>query len=162
MIQTVPSSQRYHSGDTRGRPSSTEAKKQNSGRSSRLSIETSIVFSTTRMGPDSNARPKNLPRRDGVPRRRRLDAAGRFGPRIYLSVGYHRGNVRLVQLTIPAGKRETILDALDDEEVDYVVTDETSGREFTGVVYFPLPANAVEPVLDRLQEEGVSDDAYTV
>jgi len=70
--------------------------------------------------------------------------------------------VRLVQLTIPAGKRETILDALDDEEVDYVVTDETSGREFTGVVYFPLPANAVEPVLDRLQEEGVSDDAYTV
>ncbi|MFC6729910.1 TIGR00341 family protein, partial [Natronoarchaeum mannanilyticum] len=70
--------------------------------------------------------------------------------------------MRLVQLTIPAGKRETILDALDDEEVDYVVTDETSGREFTGVVYFPLPSNAVEPVLDRLQEEGVSDDAYTV
>jgi len=79
-----------------------------------------------------------------------------------LSVGVFRPNVRLVQLTIPAGKRETILDALDDEEVDYVVTDETSGREFTGVVYFPLPANAVEPVLDRLQEEGVSDDAYTV
>ncbi|GAA0665040.1 TIGR00341 family protein [Natronoarchaeum mannanilyticum] len=81
---------------------------------------------------------------------------------MYLSVGSLRPNVRLVQLTIPAGKRETILDALDDEEVDYVVTDETSGREFTGVVYFPLPSNAVEPVLDRLQEEGVSDDAYTV
>jgi len=81
---------------------------------------------------------------------------------MYLNVGSHRANVRLVQLTIPAGRRETILDALDDEEVDYVVTDETSGREFTGVVYFPLPSNAVEPVLDRLQEEGVSDDAYTV
>ncbi len=79
-----------------------------------------------------------------------------------MSVGVFRLNVRLVQLTIPAGKRETILAALDDEEIDYVVTDETSGREFTGVVYFPLPANAVEPVLDRLQEEGISDDAYTV
>jgi len=70
--------------------------------------------------------------------------------------------VRLVQLTIPAGKRETILGMLDDEGVDYVVTDETSGREFTGVVYFPLPSNAVEPVLDKLQELGVSEDAYTV
>jgi len=79
-----------------------------------------------------------------------------------LGIGYLRPNVRLVQLTIPAGKRETILDALDDEEVDYVVTDETSGREFTGVVYFPLPANAVEPVLDKLNDVGVSDDAYTV
>ncbi|SNZ11902.1 TIGR00341 family protein [Natronoarchaeum philippinense] len=70
--------------------------------------------------------------------------------------------MRLVQLTIPTGKRETILGALDDEGVDYVVTDETSGREFTGVVYFPLPANAVEPVLDTLQDIGVSEDAYTV
>ncbi|WP_207591950.1 TIGR00341 family protein [Halomontanus rarus] len=70
--------------------------------------------------------------------------------------------MRLVQLTIPTGAREAILETLDSEGVDYVVTDETSGREYTGVVYFPLPAPAVEPVLDALQQEGIEEDAYTV
>ncbi|MFC6796915.1 MULTISPECIES: TIGR00341 family protein [unclassified Haladaptatus] len=70
--------------------------------------------------------------------------------------------MRLVQVTIPAGKREAILDTLDDEGIDYVLTDETSGREFTGVVSFPLPTNAVEHVLGRLREVGVEDEAYTV
>lgn len=63
---------------------------------------------------------------------------------------------------IPAGKRETILDALDDEEIDYVLTDETSGREYTCIVSFPLPVAAVEPVLEKLREAGVERDAYTV
>jgi uncharacterized hydrophobic protein (TIGR00341 family) len=72
------------------------------------------------------------------------------------------GDVRLVQITLPAGKRETLLSTLDDEGVDYVVTDETSGREFTGIVYVPLPTNAVEPVLDALREAGLDDDAFTV
>jgi len=70
--------------------------------------------------------------------------------------------VRLVQVTIPAGKRETVLGALDDEGVDYVVTEETSGREYTDVVYVPLPTAAVEPVLARLREAGLDDQAYTV
>ncbi|MEM4780558.1 MAG: TIGR00341 family protein [Halalkalicoccus sp.] len=70
--------------------------------------------------------------------------------------------MRLVQVTIPAGKRETVLGALDDEGIDYVVTDETSGRKYTAVVYFPLPTNAVEPVLDTLQEIGIEEQSYTV
>lgn len=70
--------------------------------------------------------------------------------------------MRLVQITLPAGKRETLLSTLDDEGIDYVVTDETSGREFTGIVYVPLPTNAVGPVLDSLREAGLSDDAFTV
>ncbi len=70
--------------------------------------------------------------------------------------------MRLVQLTIPTGKRETILGTLDEEGIDYVVTDETSGRGYTAVVYFPLPTAAVEPVLDALREEGIEEDAYTV
>jgi uncharacterized hydrophobic protein (TIGR00341 family) len=71
-------------------------------------------------------------------------------------------DVRLVQVTIPAGKRETVLSELDDEGIDYVLTEETSGREFTGVVSFPLPTTAVEPVLDRLRETGIDEDAYTI
>jgi uncharacterized hydrophobic protein (TIGR00341 family) len=63
---------------------------------------------------------------------------------------------------IPAGKRETVLRALDDEGIDYAVTDETSGREYTAVVSFPLPRNAVEPVLDRLREVGIDDSSYTI
>ncbi|WP_394327081.1 TIGR00341 family protein [Halopenitus malekzadehii] len=70
--------------------------------------------------------------------------------------------MRLVQVMIPAGKRAAILDALDEEGIDYVVTDETSGRKYTGVVSFPLPTAAVEPVLDRLREAGIDEETYTV
>ena len=63
---------------------------------------------------------------------------------------------------VPAGKRESILRALDDEGIDYVVTDETSSREYTATVTFPLPSAAVEPVLERLREVGLDRDAYTV
>jgi uncharacterized hydrophobic protein (TIGR00341 family) len=72
------------------------------------------------------------------------------------------GDVRLVQVTIPAGKRETVLAALDDEGIDYVVTDETSGREYAAIATFPLPKNAVEPVLESLREAGLSDDTFTI
>ncbi len=70
--------------------------------------------------------------------------------------------MRLVQVTIPAGKRETVLGVLDEEGIDYVVTDETSGREYTAVAYFPLPTNAVEPILEELREVGLDREAYTV
>ncbi len=63
---------------------------------------------------------------------------------------------------IPAGKREAVLDTLDDEGIDYAVADETSGREYTAVVSFPLPRNAVEPILDRLREVGIDDSSYTI
>ncbi len=70
--------------------------------------------------------------------------------------------MRLVQLTVPTGKRLTILETLDERDIDYVVTDETSNRDYAGVVYFPLPAAAVEPVLDDLRESGIDKDAYTI
>jgi uncharacterized hydrophobic protein (TIGR00341 family) len=70
--------------------------------------------------------------------------------------------VRLVQVTVPAGKRDAVLAALEDEGVDYVVTDETGSREYTAVVHFPLPTEAVGDVLDSLRSVGLSEDAYTV
>ena len=70
--------------------------------------------------------------------------------------------MRLVQLTVPTGKRQAILETLDERKIDYVVTDEKSSREYTAVVYFPLPDAAVEPVLDEIQETGIDEDAYTV
>ncbi|MFC4542521.1 TIGR00341 family protein [Halosolutus amylolyticus] len=70
--------------------------------------------------------------------------------------------MRLVQLTIPTGKRQTILETLDDRGIDYVVTDEESSRDYTAVAYFPLPSAAVEPILDEIHEAGIDEDAYTV
>ena len=71
-------------------------------------------------------------------------------------------DVRLVQVTIPTGKREAVTRALDEEDVDYVLTDETSGREYVAVAYVPLPTNAVEHVLETLRKAGIDDDTYTV
>ncbi|WP_353634954.1 TIGR00341 family protein [Halobacterium sp. NMX12-1] len=70
--------------------------------------------------------------------------------------------MRLVQATVPTGKREAVLDALDEEGIDYVVSDETSGRDYNAVVHFPIPTEAVEDALDALRSAGLSEDAYTV
>lgn len=69
---------------------------------------------------------------------------------------------RLVLLTIPTGKREVVFDVLTDEEIDYVVSEETSGRDYQSIVYFPLPTNAVDDVLTRIREIGLGDEAITV
>ncbi|WP_254864238.1 TIGR00341 family protein [Halovivax gelatinilyticus] len=70
--------------------------------------------------------------------------------------------MRLVQLAVPNGSRESVLSTLDDRNIDYVVTEEVTADPYTAVVYFPLPKPAVEPVLDALSEQGISDDAYTI
>jgi len=70
--------------------------------------------------------------------------------------------VRLVQISVPRGKREATLGVLDNEGIDYVVNDESSGRDIAAVVTFPLPTNAVEPVLEELRGVGLNDDTYTV
>ena len=70
--------------------------------------------------------------------------------------------MRLLQVLIPAGKSSAIEGMLDDEGIDYVLSDETSTREVDAVAYVPLPTNAVEPILDRLADLGVERDSYTV
>ncbi|KAA9399695.1 TIGR00341 family protein [Haloarcula sp. CBA1130] len=70
--------------------------------------------------------------------------------------------MRLVQILIPTGKRDAVLSVLAEEGIDYVLTDETSAREFTAAVTFPVPTNALEPVLEELRDVGINDDGYTV
>ncbi|MDS0260834.1 TIGR00341 family protein [Haloarcula sp. S1CR25-12] len=70
--------------------------------------------------------------------------------------------MRLVQISVPRGKLEAALGVLDDEGIDYVVHEESSGRDIEAVVTFPLPTNAVEPVLESLRDVGLSSDTYTV
>jgi uncharacterized hydrophobic protein (TIGR00341 family) len=63
---------------------------------------------------------------------------------------------------IPAGKRDAVVGVLDDEGIDFALTEEVSGREYVAVASFPLPTSAVEPVLERLRAAGLERDAYTV
>jgi hypothetical protein len=51
---------------------------------------------------------------------------------------------------------------LDEENVDYALPNETSGRDYAAVVTFPLPTSAVEPIPSRLREVGIERNAYTV
>nr|WP_305794306.1 TIGR00341 family protein [Halomarina rubra] len=51
---------------------------------------------------------------------------------------------------------------MDDEDVEYVVSDETGNHDYEAIVAFPLPTNAVEEVLEALRDVGVDESAYTV
>ncbi|MFP4591363.1 MAG: TIGR00341 family protein [Halobacteriales archaeon] len=69
---------------------------------------------------------------------------------------------RLVLVTVPDGKRDALLDVLADEDIDYALTDDSGDRGYGCVVHFPLPTNAVEHLMDRLREVGISENAITV
>jgi uncharacterized hydrophobic protein (TIGR00341 family) len=70
--------------------------------------------------------------------------------------------MRLVQVLIPEGYRTPVLEALDEEGIDYAVFEEVSRGDFEAMVQFPVPPSGIEPVLDDLFEAGVQEDAYTI
>ena len=70
--------------------------------------------------------------------------------------------MRLVQVLIPEGTRSAVLDALDDQGIDYAVFDEVGRGDFEAMVQFPVPPSGVEPVMDELIEAGIREDAYTI
>jgi hypothetical protein len=70
--------------------------------------------------------------------------------------------MRLVQVSIPAGKRRQVLDILDAETIDYVVTEATSDEQYDAAVFFPLPTEAVEPLLESLTGVGIEEEAHSV
>lgn len=70
--------------------------------------------------------------------------------------------MRLVQVLIPVGKRESVLAVLDKEQIDYAVWDETGRGDFEALVQFPIPPIGVEPVLEKLRDAGVIKGVYTI
>ena len=70
--------------------------------------------------------------------------------------------MRLVQVLIPEGTRAAVLDALDEERIDYAVFDEVGRGDFEAMVQFPVPPSGVEPVMEELFEAGIREDAYTI
>ncbi|MGQ3411854.1 TIGR00341 family protein [Natrinema sp. LN54] len=70
--------------------------------------------------------------------------------------------MRLVEVLIPKEKREAVEETLEDEGIDFTLVAEESRDEPSVVITFPLPAPAVESVLDELRETGIDEDSYTV
>ena len=70
--------------------------------------------------------------------------------------------MRLIQSVIPEGKREEIIDLLSEKGIDYVISPETSQRKYSDVLYFPIPKEGVEEVLDDLRNAGLEKNGFTV
>jgi uncharacterized hydrophobic protein (TIGR00341 family) len=70
--------------------------------------------------------------------------------------------MRLVQVLIPAGTRESIVESLDKQGIDYALFDEVGRGDFEAMVQFPVPPSGVETVLDQLSTAGIHEEAYTI
>ena len=70
--------------------------------------------------------------------------------------------MRLVQIIVPEGKKEAIIELLEEKGIDFVITPETSSREYSDVLFFPLPKEGLEEVIDELRSAGLESDGYTV
>ncbi|WP_254534832.1 TIGR00341 family protein [Halomarina litorea] len=70
--------------------------------------------------------------------------------------------MRLIKLLVHEDQQGAVLDLLDEENIDFVVTEDTRSSEDTSLIEFPLPTQAVEFVLGELRAAGVDDTEYTV
>ncbi|WP_254807484.1 TIGR00341 family protein [Natronosalvus amylolyticus] len=70
--------------------------------------------------------------------------------------------MRLVQILIPEGSKDSALTALDEQGIDYAVFEEVGRGDFEAMVQFPVPPSGVETILERLTDAGVRSDAYTI
>jgi uncharacterized hydrophobic protein (TIGR00271 family) len=69
--------------------------------------------------------------------------------------------VRLIQILVSDQRRDAVTDALESENVDYVISRNES-KDGGWIVEFPLPTDAVGTIRDTLEEAGFPEDGYTV
>jgi len=70
--------------------------------------------------------------------------------------------MRLIQAVIPEGKKEEIINLLTGKGIDYVISPETSQRKYSDVLFFPIPKEGVEEILDELRKSGLEENGFTV
>lgn len=68
--------------------------------------------------------------------------------------------MRLIELLVPEGKRERTLTFLEDEDIDYIRTDERGSQG--ELIEFPVPTQAVDRILEFLREEIGIPEEYIV
>ncbi|WP_266083356.1 TIGR00341 family protein [Haladaptatus caseinilyticus] len=70
--------------------------------------------------------------------------------------------MRLVRTLIKDEDKEAVLQVLNDENIDYIVSKEASDRGELVVVEFPVPEQALEVVLEKFKTAGHGEHHYTV
>ncbi|MDS0292723.1 TIGR00341 family protein [Halogeometricum luteum] len=70
--------------------------------------------------------------------------------------------MRLIKLLVSEESRSAVIDILESENIDFVVTKDATERGDTVLVEFPLPTQAVEYVMGELRDAGVDDREYTI
>ncbi|MDQ2071940.1 TIGR00341 family protein [Haloarcula sp. H-GB4] len=70
--------------------------------------------------------------------------------------------MRLIHIRVPDAVLNSVCGVLDDRDISYVQTKETSDDETAWLLQFPLPPEAVDEVLDDLEATGLDADRYTV
>jgi uncharacterized hydrophobic protein (TIGR00341 family) len=70
--------------------------------------------------------------------------------------------MRLVRTLIEDEDKADVLQVLDEEDIDYIVSNEASSRDDLVIVEFPVPEQALEVILERFQDAGHTDHRYTV
>jgi uncharacterized hydrophobic protein (TIGR00341 family) len=66
--------------------------------------------------------------------------------------------MRHVRVTTPADSRDAVVEVLEEADVEYSVTEETSDREVSDVFTFPVRTDEVEGILDALKDVGVGEE----
>ncbi len=70
--------------------------------------------------------------------------------------------MRLLQIFVPHGDRDLVLETLETEGIDYAITEEVGPSGFEALVSIPITPAGVEPILEKLDEAGLTDESYSV
>ncbi|WP_227379779.1 TIGR00341 family protein [Haladaptatus halobius] len=69
--------------------------------------------------------------------------------------------MRLIQIRVPDDSQDNVLKTLEEANTDYVIADEAANNN-ASIVYFPLPEGAVDEMLERLHNNGLDDNTFTI
>jgi len=70
--------------------------------------------------------------------------------------------MRLIQTLVPEGKHDVVIEVIEEAEIDYAMSSETSGQGYSDILYIPAELDDVEEILDELRDVGVEREGYMV
>ena len=70
--------------------------------------------------------------------------------------------MRYLHVTVPSEKYLTVKSILQERDIDFSETSETGEGSYEAVVSFPLPTEAVEPLLDEFRSIGLDEQSHIV
>lgn len=70
--------------------------------------------------------------------------------------------MRLVQMAVPPGRYDAVMELLEDQDLNYAVADETSAHGAETIISVPLETSDVEGFLNSLREIGIEKGGYAI